>query len=53
MREKPKDPITDERDWDPVMGADPYATDGNTEGLIDVHSKSNEVSTEATPYREW
>ena len=50
MRQKPKDPITDADDWNPVMGDDPYTGD---QGMIDVHSSSSEVSTEGTPYSDW
>jgi general secretion pathway protein G len=52
MREVPKDPITDDKDWKPVPGDDPYSTEGGT-GIIDVHSSSSEMSTESTPYSEW
>ena len=50
MREIPADPITEQRDWAYEMGEDPY-TDGS--GLKDVHSTSQETSTEGTPYSEW
>jgi len=52
MREVPKDPITDNKDWTIATGDDPYSTEGGT-GVIDVHSSSSEVSTEGTPYSEW
>ncbi|MFN2576494.1 MAG: type II secretion system protein [Pyrinomonadaceae bacterium] len=52
MREVPKDPITDNKDWNIVTGDDPYSTEGGT-GVTDVHSSSSEVSTEGTPYSEW
>ena len=52
LREIPKDPITDEKDWTPITGEDVYSTDG-TSGLIDVHSSSPDTSTEGTPYSEW
>ena len=52
MRELPKDPITDTKDWNIVTGDDPYSTEGGT-GVTDVHSSSSEVSTEGTPYSEW
>ena len=52
LREIPKDPITDNKDWTPTMGDDPYSTEGGS-GLTDVHSSSSEVSTEGTPYSEW
>jgi general secretion pathway protein G len=52
MREVPKDPITDNKDWNVVTGDDPYSGEGGT-GVTDVHSSSSEVSTEGTPYTEW
>jgi general secretion pathway protein G len=52
MREVPKDPITDNKDWTIVTGDDPYSTEGGT-GVTDVHSSSGDVSTEGTPYSEW
>src|SRR5215831_12337591 len=52
MREVPKDPITDNKEWTTVNGDDPYTTEGGT-GVTDVHSGSSEVSTEGTPYSEW
>jgi general secretion pathway protein G len=52
MRELPKDPITDNKDWNVVTGEDPYSTEGAS-GVTDVHSSSPEVSTEGTPYSEW
>lgn len=51
MREVPRDPITDNKDWNIVTGDDPYSTEGGT-GIIDVHSSSSEVSTGGTPYSE-
>jgi general secretion pathway protein G len=52
MREIPKDPITDNKDWNIVTGEDPYSTEGGS-GVTDVHSSSGDVSTEGTPYGEW
>jgi len=52
MREVPKDPITDNKDWNIVTGDDPYSSEGGT-GVTDVHSSSSEVSTAGTPYSEW
>jgi general secretion pathway protein G len=52
MREVPKDPITDQKDWVLVSGEDVYSTEGGT-GIIDVKSAAPETSTEGTPYSEW
>ncbi len=53
MREKPTDPITDTKEWTPVMGDDVYSTDPGVQGLVDVHSTSGETSTDGRPYSEW
>jgi general secretion pathway protein G len=52
LREVPKDPITDEKDWTLVTGDDPNSSEGNS-GVTDIHSSSGDVSTEGTPYSEW
>ena len=52
LRDIPKDPITDNKDWAVVTGEDPYSTEGSS-GVTDVHSSSGDVSTEGTPYSEW
>src|SRR5438094_3005360 len=52
IREVPKDPITDEKDWVPVPGEDVYSTEGGS-GMVDVKSGAQETSTEGTPYTEW
>ena len=52
LREIPKDPITDNKDWTVVTGEDPYSTEGSS-GVTDVHSSSGDTSTEGTPYSEW
>ncbi len=52
LREIPKDPITDNKEWALVTGDDPYSTEGAS-GIIDVHSSSGDTSTEGTPYGEW
>src|ERR1041384_5775502 len=52
MREVPKDPITDNKDWTIDTGDDPYSTEGGT-GVTNVHSSASEVSTDGTPYSEW
>src|SRR5882762_1109421 len=52
LREVPKDPITDNKDWNVETGEDPYSTEGAS-GVTNVHSSSGDVSTEGTPYSEW
>ena len=52
LREVPKDPITDNKDWNVETGEDPYSTEGAS-GVTNVHSSSGDVSTEGSPYSEW
>ena len=52
LREVPKDPITDNKDWTVVTGDDPFSSEGGS-GVTDVHSSSGDTSTEGTPYSEW
>ena len=53
MRDKPTDPITDTKEWSPVMGDDVSSSEPGVQGLVDIHSTSGETSTEGTPYSEW
>ena len=50
MREIPKDPITDQPDWRTESGDDPFTGES---GLIDIHSNSDDTSSEGTPYSSW
>jgi general secretion pathway protein G len=52
LHEIPVDPITTERDWQWVTGEDPNSAEGG-QGIMNVHSASNDQSTEGTPYNEW
>ena len=52
LREIPEDPMTHEKDWNPVSGEDVYSTEGGS-GIIDVHSSSSDVGTDGRPYSEW
>ena len=52
LRELPKDPITGQPDWTVTTGEDPNSS-GGEQGVTDVHSASNDVSSEGTPYSEW
>jgi len=52
MREIPVDPITEENTWNVVTGEDPNSKEGE-QGVIDVHSLSEDTSTEGTPYSQW
>ncbi|HEX8709413.1 MAG TPA: prepilin-type N-terminal cleavage/methylation domain-containing protein [Pyrinomonadaceae bacterium] len=52
MREIPIDPITNEKNWALVTGDDPYSLEGG-QGIVDVHSSSDEESSEGKRYSEW
>lgn len=54
LRRIPKDPITESADtW--VVEYAPYdmLSPGETPGVWDVHSGSEELAMDGTPYREW
>ena len=52
LREKPKDPITEETDWDEVQGEDPLSPDKEM-GMKDVKSKAEGEDSEGKPYKEY
>ena len=52
MREVPKDPITDEKTWNVIVGEDPNSKEGE-QGVIEIHSLSEDSSSEDTPYSQW
>jgi general secretion pathway protein G len=52
MREIPIDPITGKDDWQRVMGDDPNSSSAS-QGVVDVHSSSPEMSLDGTPYSDW
>jgi len=54
LREIPKDPITDARDWHVDFGDTVMSPDQSTTGIVDVHSNSDKVSPfSGTPYNTW
>jgi general secretion pathway protein G len=52
MREIPTDPITGQKEWEPVPGESVYSSEGGS-GIIDIRSTSQETSTDGTPYSQW
>ncbi len=52
LREVPVDPITEENEWDEVMGEDSLSPDGE-QGLTDVKSNSLGQDDAGKPYREY
>ncbi len=53
MHDVPIDPMTDQADWQVEFGDDPGST-GSDQGVVNVHSSSNEVSSDGSSrYSEW
>lgn len=54
LRQVPKDPITDQRDWVSVPEDILLSPEQTTTGIADVHSASNDISPfENTAYNTW
>ena len=53
LRALPKDPITNETDWQIVMEEASMFPDQLELGIYDVRSNSEATSSEGTPYSEW
>ena len=53
LRKIPNDPMTQQPDWQEVAAeADPAEPDAPA-GIYDVHSASDQLGTNGTPYSEW
>jgi general secretion pathway protein G len=54
LREVPVDPMTSQKDWDPVFDNIVMSPDQVTTGMVDVHSHSTMNSRfDGTPYNTW
>lgn len=53
LRSVPQDPITRSADWQTVMEDSTVSPDQLEIGIYDVHSSSEAISSEGTPYNEW
>jgi general secretion pathway protein G len=54
LREVPKDPMTDSNTtWRTVMEDAGQSVDQNQPGIFDVHSGSDKMSLDGTPYADW
>ena len=54
MKQLPMDPFTKSREtWVPVTDDSLLSPDQTAPGIIDVHSSSDQVSTEGTAYSMW
>jgi general secretion pathway protein G len=53
LREIPVDPITHAKDWRTDFGDLALSPEQTNNGIVDVHSNSDQVSLEGTPYSTW
>jgi len=53
LREVPVDPITHAKDWVPQFDSVVLSPEQTSTGMTNVHSNSNQPSSEGTPYSEW
>jgi general secretion pathway protein G len=54
LREVPKDPMTDSNTtWRTVMEDAGQSVDQNEPGIFDVHSGSDKMGLDGTPYADW
>jgi len=53
LRSLPSDPITNQPDWQLVMEEAFMFPDQFEVGVFDLHSNSEAISSNGTPYREW
>ena len=49
----PIDPMTQQADWVPQFDSVVLSPDQNGTGMTDVHSNSDQMSLEGTPYNTW
>jgi general secretion pathway protein G len=52
LREKPVDPVTENSEWEQVMGEDPGNPDGG-QGMVDVKSTAEGEDTNGKQYKEY
>lgn len=53
LKDIPKDPITDSREWRIIMEDAAQSISQSEPGIFDVHSGSDKMSLDGTPYSEW
>ena len=53
LKEVPKDPITDSRNWRTVMEDAVQSVNQTEPGIFDVHSESAKMGLDGTPYSDW
>jgi general secretion pathway protein G len=53
LREVPMDPVSRQKDWVPHFGDTVLSPDQSGSGIDDVHSGSDMVGSDGTPYNTW
>ena len=54
LKQLPKDPFTNSRDtWVPATDDTLMSPDQSAPGIVDVHSASDQVSSDGTAYSTW
>lgn len=53
LKSIPKDPITNQADWEAVSDGSRMSIDQAEPGITDVRSSSSLISSEGTPYSSW
>ena len=53
LRQVPVDPVNRQNDWVPHYGDMVLSTDQTSTGIDDVHSGSDQVSSNGTAYSTW
>ena len=53
LREIPVDPITRAKDWHADFGDLVLSPDQTNNGVVDVHSNSDQSGSDGTPYNTW
>jgi general secretion pathway protein G len=53
LRQVPMDPVTHKDDWVPHYGDTVMSPDQTGTGIDDVHSSSEQISSDGTPYNTW
>src|SRR2546425_5540906 len=54
FRQLPVDPMTNSNStWQPAMDTSIASPEQTQSGIVDVHSGSNAISSEGTPYNTW
>jgi general secretion pathway protein G len=53
LRQVPIDPMTGTNDWRTVMEDAAQSVSQNEPGIFDVHSGSDKIGLDGTPYSDW